>query len=137
MSEAHEELLAANEAFYRAFARRDFDALAAIWSEDDEIACVHPGWDLLAGYREVIESWRNILAGPGSPNVRVHGARAFLFGDVGCVICHEIMPEGVLVATNLFRLEGTDWRLIHHHSGPLAGAEPPERETEPTSGTLH
>jgi ketosteroid isomerase-like protein len=137
MSEAHEELLAANEAFYRAFARRDFDAMASIWSEDDEIACVHPGWDYLAGYRDVIESWRAILSGSGSPDVRVHGAQAFVFGTIGFVTCHEVMPEGVLVATNLFRREGADWRLIHHHSGPLAGEEPPAQETEPTSGTLH
>lgn len=137
MSEAHDELLAANEAFYRAFARRDFDAMALIWSEDDEIACVHPGWDLLAGYRDVIESWRAILSGVGSPNVRCHGAQVFAFGDVGCVVCHEVMPEGVLVATNLFRREGGDWRMIHHHSGPLAGAEPPELEIEPSSGMLH
>jgi len=137
MSEAHDELLAVNEAFYRAFARRDFEAMTAIWSEDDEIACLHPGWDLLAGYRDVIESWRAILNGPGSTNVRCHGAQVFLFGDVGAVVCHEVMPEGILVATNLFRLEGTDWRMVHHQSGPLAGSQPPPREPEPTGGTLH
>ncbi|MDH3234470.1 MAG: nuclear transport factor 2 family protein [Alphaproteobacteria bacterium] len=138
MSDAHEELLAANEAFYLAFARRDFEAMAALWSEDDEVACVHPGWDLLAGYREVIESWREILAGPGSTKVRCHGARVFLFGDVGCVVCHEVMPEGMLVATNLFRLEAGGWRMVHHHSGPLAGdVRMAERDTGPAGGTLH
>jgi len=137
MSDAHEELLAVNEAFYRAFARRDFEAMAALWSEDEEIACVHPGWDLLAGYRAVIESWREILAGPSSPRVRCHGARVFLFGELGCVVCHEVMPEGVLVATNLFRQEGLGWRLVHHHSGPMAGTPPPERETGSPGGTVH
>jgi len=137
MSEAHEELLAANEAFYQAFTKRDFEAMVALWSEDDEIACVHPGWDMLAGYREVIESWRDIITNTNSPKVRCHGARVFLYGDIGCVVCHEVLPEGVLIATNIFRREGSSWRMVHHHSGPMAADPPSERERRPSGGTVH
>ncbi|MDU6489344.1 nuclear transport factor 2 family protein, partial [Bradyrhizobium sp.] len=38
------DLLAANAAFYAAFAAGDFAALAALWADRDGISCIHPGW---------------------------------------------------------------------------------------------
>ena len=128
-------VLAANEAFYRAFAERDLEAMAGLWSKADPVFCIHPGWDALQGYDEIMASWRDILGNPGSPEVRITAARAAITGDVGLVICHEILPEGVLVATNLFvRTEGA-WRLMHHHAGPT-GLDAPSAATAP-SGTVH
>ena len=46
-----EAVLAANEAFYRAFAARDFAAMDALWAAEAPVACIHPGWDALVGPR--------------------------------------------------------------------------------------
>lgn len=135
MSDENRALLAANEAFYRAFAGRDAETMAALWARTVPVACIHPGWDLLTDREPVIASWRRLLANPASPAVRCRDARAFLVGAAGFVVCHEVLPEGVLVATNLFIREDGRWMLVHHQAGPVALAAP--EPTPPSSRQLH
>ncbi len=114
------EVLDANDAFYRAFARRDVDAMEALWARRAPVACVHPGWDALRGREEVMESWRAILRGAGSPEIGCSHASAQVLGEIALVICHEHVPGGPLVATNVFVREDGGWRLVHHQASPLA-----------------
>lgn len=120
MSDDEKALLAANLAFYRAFAERDAAAMAALWARRAPVACIHPGWDVLTDHGAVIASWRQLLANPASPVVRCRDARAFVLGTSGFVVCHEVLPEGVLVATNVFVREDGDWKVAHHQAGPVA-----------------
>src|SRR5437868_1538296 len=46
MADKSDSLVAANQAFYDAFDRRDFAALAALWSSRPTVSCIHPGWDV-------------------------------------------------------------------------------------------
>jgi hypothetical protein len=112
------ELLAANERFYDAFARGDFVAMDALWSDRDTIACVHPGWSLLRGRDRVLASWRGILRSRNP--VQVRDVVVELCGDVGLILCTEVLPEADLVASNLFVREGGRWRMLHHHAGLVA-----------------
>ena len=122
------DVLEANEAFYRAFSERDADAMEGVWAEQAPVACIHPGWDALDGREEVLRSWRAILEGPSSPDVRCTLATAHVMGDVAFVVCREELPGAVLVATNVFTREAGAWRLVHHHAGPLApGQAKPSR----------
>ena len=41
----------AEEAFYEAIARADLDALMAVWSEDEDIVCIHPTGQRMDGTR--------------------------------------------------------------------------------------
>ena len=112
-------VLAANQAFYSAFAAADAAAMEALWARRAPVACIHPGWGMLAGRDEVVESWRRIFrAAP--PDIVCHDARAFVLGDTAFVICLEIIPEAVLIATNVFVREAGRWRLVHHQAGPTA-----------------
>lgn len=63
MSE-QEAVLAANLAFYQAFAQRDGAAMARLWAERAPVTCIHPGWPALEGRAAVLESWADILANP-------------------------------------------------------------------------
>jgi hypothetical protein len=118
---AHDlDVLDANAAFYRAFASRDLEAMDALWSRHAHVVCVHPGWDALRGRDEVMDSWRAILTGGESPEVGCSHAFAQVHGDVAIVICHEHLPGGHLVATNVFVRESQGWRLVHHQASPLA-----------------
>jgi ketosteroid isomerase-like protein len=114
------EILDANEAFYRAFAEHDADAMEALWAEAAPVSCIHPGWDALEGREEVLQSWRSILEAPSAPEIQCTLASAHVLGDVGFVVCHERLPGTVLVATNLFQREGGAWRMVHHQAGPIA-----------------
>lgn len=128
-----DDVLAANRAFYRAFAERDFAAMAALWAETAPIACIHPGWDALTGRAAVLASWRDLLAQPANPAIECRDARVLNYGTAALVICHEVLAEGVLVATNGFVREGGAWRLMHHQAGGVATS----LVAEPAANRLH
>ena len=114
------EVLEINQAFYRAFSARDFEALEALWARRSPVACIHPGWDALDGREEVLGSFKAILGSGRSPSVRPTSAQARLLGEVAYVTCHEVVGDGRLMATNVFVREDGAWRLVHHQSSPLA-----------------
>jgi len=114
------DVLEANEAFYRAFAQRDVDAMGALWAEAHPVACIHPGWDVLDGRDAVLASWRGILASDGAPEITCSLAEAHVLGDVAFITCQEAIGGGRLAATNLFVREGGAWRLVLHQATPIA-----------------
>lgn len=120
-------VLFANDVFYVAFAGRDMGAMDQVWAEQAPVACIHPGWNPLAGRDEVMESWVAILGNEGSPPVQCRNARATLIGDVAVVVCHEEIDDTFLVATNIFVKEDGHWKMIHHQAGP---GQPPDEDEE-------
>jgi ketosteroid isomerase-like protein len=122
-----EGVLAANEAFYLAFASRNVDAMDELWARERPVTCVHPGWDMLVGRPAVMASWRAILRSE-NPLIEASAARVQLLGRVAYVLCFEgVRGEApVLVATNIFIREEDRWRLVHHHAGQLASPRAPE-----------
>ena len=121
-------LLSANLEFYRAFTTRDVAAMGRVWASETPVLCLHPGWTLLRGRAAVMESWQQILGNPEAPRVNCHEDQAFLFGEVGIVICEEELDGGLLAATNMFVKEQGTWRLVHHQASPiLSRAAEPER----------
>ena len=125
-----EAVLFANEAFYRAFADRDIEAMDRLWGRVEPIACIHPGWPALFGRTEVIASWTRILVNPQAPRIDCLKPQAFVFGDTAMVICYEVIQKQALVATNLFRREKDGWKLVHHQASP-APAIPAVDDDEP------
>ena len=115
-----DEVLRANDSFYRAFNEKDAGAMAAVWSSSEEISCIHPGWNVLAGREPVLDSWRHILANPGQPRIVFGGATANVFGLVAIVLCRELVAGSPLAATNVFLNEDGAWKLVHHQSGPVS-----------------
>jgi len=127
MATTEGDVLAANEAFYSAFASRDFQRIEGLWAREHDVAVIHPGWPPLFGRIAVLDSWRRIVEGPAAPQVACSHARTLGVGDPACVICVEHLTGGLLVATNLFALEAGAWKLVHHQAGPL----PPEAVDSP------
>jgi len=131
-------VLAANAAFYDAFAAKDTAAMDAIWARRAPVACIHPGWQALRGREAVLASWRNILGGPGAPPITCVGAVAQVLGETAYVICIERIPTVELIATNVFVREDGAWRLVHHHAGGIAAPlGEPDEEEDPGSDTVH
>ena len=61
----------AEAAFYDALERLDLDAMMEVWSEDDEIVCIHPGQPRLSGYDAVRAAWQRIFQGGQRLKVRL------------------------------------------------------------------
>ncbi len=127
-------VLAANAAFYRAFSERDVAAMDALWAHSVPVACIHPGWHVLNGREAVMASWRGILAGV-PPAIRCSEEIARVAGSAAFVVCTESLDAGELVATNVFVQEAGDWKMAHHHAGPVASAD--DDDDKPPSGFLN
>jgi ketosteroid isomerase-like protein len=118
-----EDVLAANAAFYRAFNTKDYAAMEAMWAQSAPATCVHPGWFLLEGRDLVLDSYQGILNNAGQPRIVVGGTVATTYGDIAVVLCREFVGGAPLLATNIFTREAGEWRIFHHHAGPVAQLE--------------
>ena len=138
-----EQVLAANSMFYRAFEVRDIDLMGQLWANAPHVRCIHPGWEPLYGWEEVIGSWNQIFAGMETLRFSLSDVAVRVGGDMAWVELSEMLEathEGKparsqVLATNLFE-RGADgrWRLIHHHASPIM-----VRESQPRRGgpSLH
>ena len=113
-----EAVIAANRAFYRAFAAGDVGAMDALWARDKPVACIHPGGPVLENRAVILDSWAAIMFGPDRPSIQAQKVRVFLLGDIAFVTCYERLANNTLSATNVFAKEEGAWKLMHHQSGP-------------------
>ena len=117
----------ANEQFYKAFNKRDIEAMKRVWENDERITCVHPGWSPLNGFEPILNSWAGIFENSGNMETRISDVRVLASEDLAWVSCTEklftIAESGVLAsqvfATNLFHLEGDVWKMVMHHASPV------------------
>ena len=127
-----EDILAANAAYYRAFTDGDFAAMSRIWA-DDNVSCIHPGWPVIIGRQEILESYSEILRNPDQERIDPRNETVLAAGDEARVICVEFVGGAALAATNLFRRTGGVWRMTHHQASPIAAlveeamSQPPSR----------
>jgi len=130
-----EDVLAANEAFYRAFGAGDFDAMTAVWTAGQDATCIHPGWPPVRGREKVMDTWRHILVEPPRPPICPLEAGAFVYGDSAVVVCYETIGHIYLSASNVFVREAGGWRLVHHQSGQ--SEKVPKSVIEQSGKTIH
>ena len=121
-------VLFANEAFYRAFADRDMDAMEDLWASSAPVCCIHPGWEAIYERDDVIESWRAIFSGGTSPAINCLAPRVYFYGAAAFVVCFEEIQGDHLIATNYFVREAGRWRMVHHQAGPTRAIVPPSSD---------
>lgn len=118
-------------AFYDAIARGDLNALMSVWSDDEEIVCIHPTGQRLTGAGAIRESWRSIFANNPRLSVRLSGSQRW-HGMLMAVhnvvetlyIGDEQQPHVPLLSTNVFQRGASGWRLVAHHSSTAADNKP-------------
>ena len=122
--------LDAQNAFYEALERCDLETMMAVWSEDEDIVCVHPAGQRLCGQAEVREVWRQMFA--GGPNMRVQiSQQAVITGMMlevhsvheNITVAGEQRPRPPMIATNVYVRTAAGWRMIVHHASPAPAAE--------------
>ena len=129
--------------FYDALQAGDLERLMAVWADDDEIACVHPGGPRVLGHRAIRASFEAIFANGAIP-VRLQQLRRI--ETPGAAVHHVVervditTAEGVqtawVLATNVYLKTTQGWRLVLHHASPGTTREPQELADPPPS-TLH
>jgi ketosteroid isomerase-like protein len=111
--------------FYEALQHGDIDRLMALWSDDDEIMCVHPGGPRLVGAAAIRASFESIFA-QGAVPVQPEKVRrvASLSSAVHNVLEQvQVMgPDGPqaawVIATNVYLKGERGWRMVCHHASP-------------------
>lgn len=118
-------------AFYEALARSDFEAMMALWAEDEEVVCVHPDGPRLVGLSTVREAWRNLFASGARLKVRTSHSvvSTSMLLAVHNVVEH-ISVEGddqlhpPMIATNVYVRGPRGWRMLMHHASPAPEVAP-------------
>lgn len=116
----------AEAAFYDALARNDLELMMAIWSEDEEVVCTHPGGVRLIGSAAVRESWRQAFSQAQPMQIRCSGQ--VLHQGLLLAVSHleeQLIVAGrtypPLAATNVYLRGGDGWRMLSHHASALPG----------------
>ena len=120
----------AEAAFYEAFMKRDLDAMMAVWSDDDEVYCVHPRGPRVAGVASVRDSWRQIFASAQNVRfeVREHHLLQAMMVSIHSVyeqitIAGDDRTRASIIATNIYMRTDHGWRMMVHHASPAPAVE--------------
>jgi len=128
--------------FYEALQRGDIEKLMSVWSDDDDIACVHPGGPRFIGPGAIRASFESIF-GNGVVNVQPEKVRRVLSHSsaVHSVLERvEVMssdgPQSAwVIATNVYVKGAQGWRMVVHHASP--GTSQEAQEIIEMASTLH
>jgi ketosteroid isomerase-like protein len=123
---------AAEAAFYRAMQKRDLDLMMCVWAEDDNISCVHPGGQRLDGRAAVRGSFEQVLKATPPMDFRLSDVSHFYDQNLCVHVLHEHIRLGddshyqpPVIATNVYRLTDSGWRMVLHHASPTRAGKPP------------
>jgi ketosteroid isomerase-like protein len=129
--------------FYEALQRGDLEQLMSVWSDDDEVACVHPGGPRIVGHGAVRASFDAIFASGPIP-VRLQQVRRV--EHAGCAVHHVLerveLPAAQgpqtawVLASNVYLKTTQGWRLVLHPASPGSPREAQEIAADAPS-TLH
>jgi ketosteroid isomerase-like protein len=119
--------------FYEALQLSDLERVMAVWADDDDIACIHPGGHRSVGALLIRAGFEEMFA-QGGVDMRLAQVRRVVIGS--CAI-HHVLEEirvsttegprvGYVVATNVYAKTPQGWKLMVHHASPGTPTELPE-----------
>ena len=133
---------AAEEAFYDAMRRGDLAAMMALWADEDDVVCIHPGGNRLVGLQAIRSGFEAIFSTGGidirPTRPRIHAGASI---EVRTLVEQILVPERSAAriiecaATNVYVKVSRGWRIVLHHAGP--GLEATESEPRAPSTLLH
>ncbi len=121
-------VLEGNQGFYRAFETLDVRQMESVWAKDEEIRCVHPGWGLMTGWTDVMNSWATVFENTSLMHFRITDPQVYVSGDCAWVVCVEnittvidaTVSEFKVLTTNIFVNRDQRWLMVHHHGSPIS-----------------
>jgi ketosteroid isomerase-like protein len=137
-----EELTRVNAEFYHAFESISIETMDKLWKHDENVVCIHPGWDLFTGWLAIRESWITIFSNTEMIRFTITNTKIRTFdNNIAVVVCLEnietTLTDGRLIrigiiATNIFERNEqlNQWLLIHHHGSPVTNYIPPNTSSQ-------
>jgi ketosteroid isomerase-like protein len=130
-------------AFYHALRAGDIEQLMACWSEEDEIACIHPGGPRLLGAVTIRASFESMFSHDGAVLASIQHVRKI---QTPTSSVHHVLekiellsPEGpvhaFILATNIYHKTEQGWKMVLHHASP--GMSDQQQEISNPALTLH
>lgn len=121
-------------AFYDALNRGDIDTLMALWADDEEIVCVHPGGPRLIGHAAIQASWEALFERGGlhilpSQLHETHNLMSSVHTVVEGVTASNGEPAHLL-ATNVYIKTPRGWRIVLHHVSVAPGGVPADERPQ-------
>ena len=110
---------------YEALQAGDIERLMAVWSDDEDITCVHPGGPRVVGAAAIRAAFESIFSNGA---VNAHPEKVRRLQTHACAV-HSVLEHirvmtaegpqsGWVIATNVY-VKGTQgWRLVAHHASP-------------------
>ena len=121
---SEDEVRAVSNRFYSALSDMDVAQLGEVWSHSSSVTTMHPMGGEQVGWPEVRKSFEEAAQGMSDVHVELADRRIQTGGDLayetgiergrGTVAGEPIEFEHR--ATNVYRREGGQWRLVHHHT---------------------
>jgi ketosteroid isomerase-like protein len=125
-------------AFYDAIGRADVDAVMALWADEEDVVCIHPGAPRLVGHSSIRTAYESIFEQGG---VRIRPIQLHATQNVMTSV-HNIIEEVQrpisrqqdihILATNVYMKTPHGWRIVSHHASVVPGEAP----TDTTVATL-
>jgi ketosteroid isomerase-like protein len=132
MQSEEQEVVKANESFYRAFESLDIKEMEKVWARGSEIQCGHPGWRILRGWDAVMESWRRIFENTAEIRFSVADVAVEIRGGTAWVTLYENLHSSAggqdvsaaILTTNIFENGADGWRMVLHHGSSVLQPAP-------------
>ena len=124
----------AEQAFYRAFELADLVEMMAVWAEEEDIICIHPGGARHTGIVEVRESWKQIFSQGPRLRFALTGSHVLSGRTLSVHSVYENVsvagtsrPPNPVLSTNIYLLTERGWRMMVHHASALASVPAPQK----------
>ena len=135
-----DEVRRTSDEFYRAFESLELARMDDVWSHDEHVVCVHPGWNRLVGWTDVRKGFEQIFANTVDIKFRIDESSLRVSGDLAAMSVVENLRSrvaeggvvGQVLAVNVFERQKGIWRIVCHHATPFE-AQP----TPPSDGMVH
>lgn len=120
----------ASDSFYAALNTMfegDIEPMQAVWSHADDVTYMGPNGTYAVGWNKVFSDWQSQAALKLGGKIRTEQVHLTVGQDLATVECVEVgenivngKPTKVSIrATNTFRKENGQWKMIGHHTDKL------------------
>jgi ketosteroid isomerase-like protein len=111
----------------------------AVWTDDDEVVCVHPGGPRMVG-RSAIRAAFDAIFAQGRIQVTIDRVRRVSHADAAVhsvvervdVLTEQGPRTAYVMSTNVYLRTALGWRIVAHHASPGTPAETPEINDAPS-----